>query len=346
MEKPMKRTVGIIAIIVTVVCIFGLAGCEKEPYGIKFEREVIDFGRVEGGTNVDVVFKFKNTGRETIEIKLVRPTCGCTAPGDWDQSVEPGKTGKIPVTYNTEIFEGEVAKIIYVDTNVPGRESITLVVQGIIVNPVIIPVKTCWLGKTTNENEPLHGSYLIKYFLDTPMEVADIILPDENTTATMVTVEKLKKYRLDFTVNPPFEKYDLVKRNIILKIGGKAKKEFILTYSYQVPPPVEVNPKIVRLDMEKLKEESIERRINIKSNIEKPIEITDLKFDGAGVDYSVTALREDMFIQIPLVFPLGFTFPEDKKTFYLSFRVKNDPRELLYIITIMADDIKEKILEM
>lgn len=337
MEKPMQKNIYLFIALLIFLSFLCVTGCEKDPYGIKFQTETIDFGTVEGGTNIDVVFKFRNTGRETIHIKLVRPTCGCTAPGDWDQSVKSGKTGAIPVTYNTEIFEGEVSRVIYVDTNIPGRESIPLVVKGVIVNPVIIPVKTCWLGKTLNEEEPLHGSYMISYYLDTPFKVSEIILPDDKTTAKLVTVDKLKEYRLDITVYPPFEKYEIIKKSIILKIGGKTNKEFKLTYSYLIPPPIEVNPQIVRLDMEKLKEEEIEWRINIKSNIEDPIEILDLKFDGTGVDYSVSTLRDRMFLQIPLIFPVGFTFPEDKKTFFLNFRVKNDPRDLLYVITIIED---------
>jgi hypothetical protein len=98
-------------ITIIILCVLQLTGCEKKPYDIRFERETINFGTVDAGTQVKVAFKFKNTGIETIEIKLVRPTCGCILPGDWDQTVESGKTGEIPVTYNTEVYEGEVQKV-------------------------------------------------------------------------------------------------------------------------------------------------------------------------------------------------------------------------------------------
>ncbi len=334
----MLRNFIIIITTVIIICSLSLLSCEKQPFDIKFEAETINFGTVIGGKTVNAVFKFKNTGTETIEIKVVRPTCGCLAPGEWDHTVEPGKIGRIPVAYNTEIFEGEVSKITFIDTNVTGRVSIALTLTGIVSNPVRILNKTNWLGTVTNEEEPLHGSYKINYNLDTPLVVDDIILPDDNTTAAIVTVVPLKEYRLDITVYPPFEKYEVAEKKIILKIGGEAKREFELIYSYLLPAPIQVNPQLVKLDMEKLKSEPIERRINIKSNIEDPIEILDLKFDGTGVDYSITALRENLFLQIPMVFPIGFTFPENKQIFYLTFRVKNDPLALLYTITIKADD--------
>ncbi|MBN1697150.1 MAG: DUF1573 domain-containing protein [Spirochaetales bacterium] len=317
-------------------CLSVSVGCEKKPFDIKFEKETIDFGTVDAGENVEAVFRFKNLGTETIEIKLVRPTCGCIIAGDWDQTVEPGETGRIPVTFNSGVYEGEVRKVNYVDTNIPGRESISLVLKGIVYNPVVINPKTTWLGMILNEEEPLHGSFPIKYNLDSPFEVTDIVLPDDKTTAWIETVKPLEEYILKFTVQPPLQKYDPVSRKIILRIGGKINKDYVLYYSYQVPPPIQVNPMVVEVDMEKVSSEQIERRINIKSNIESPISIIDLKFDGTGVGYSVEELRKDMFLQIPLVFPVGFTFPEDKKIFYLSFRVKNDPRDILYKIRIEA----------
>jgi hypothetical protein len=327
-----RKMYGIITII--ILCFFPLTGCEKKPYDIKFEKEIIDFGTVDEGTQVKAEFTFKNMGKETIEIKLVRPTCGCILPGDWDQTVEPGKSGVVPVTYNTEVYEGKVQKITYIDTNIPGRESIPLVLKGIVYNPVQIHPKTTWLGVVMDENEPLHGSFPITYNLDTPFEVSDIILPDDRTTAAVETIVPLKEYVLNFTVRPPFEKYETITRKIILKVGGMVNKDYELTYSYFLPPPVEVNPMKVEVDLEKIRKEAYERRINIKSNIDKPIRILDLKFDGRGVDYSVYELRKDLFYQIPLVFPVGFTFPEDKKVFYLTFRVKNDPRDILYKISI------------
>ncbi|MBN2442758.1 MAG: DUF1573 domain-containing protein, partial [Spirochaetales bacterium] len=330
----MLRKNCIITTMIICICFLGLTSCEKKPFDIRFDAEEINFGTVVGGTTVNAVFQFKNMGTETIEIKVVRPTCGCIAAGDWDATTKPGEIGRIPVDYNTEAFEGEVSKITFIDTNITGRESIALVLKGNVFNPVQIFTKTCWLGKIEDENKPVHGSYNIKYNLKTPLEVEDIILPDDKTTARMVTVVPLKEYRLDFTVNPPFKKYEVTVGKIILKVGGEVNRSFDLEFSYLVPAPIQVNPRHVKLDMEKLKREPIERRINIKSNIEDPIEILDLKFDGTGVIYTTTALREHLFLQIPLIFPKGFTFPEDKKIFYLTFRVKNDPLALLYKIKI------------
>src|SRR5262245_44559804 len=67
---------------------------------IKFVETAHDFGRVPQGEIVRRDFIFTNTGSALLEIKDVRPGCGCTTAGEWDKSVAPGKTGKIPLQFN------------------------------------------------------------------------------------------------------------------------------------------------------------------------------------------------------------------------------------------------------
>jgi len=71
---------------------------KKESAGpkIQFAEMVYDFGKVSSGELVKHTFVFTNIGTATLEIKDVRPGCGCTTAGTWDKQVEPGKTGSIP----------------------------------------------------------------------------------------------------------------------------------------------------------------------------------------------------------------------------------------------------------
>src|SRR2546425_5861545 len=51
---------------------------------IQFASTEFDFGKVEAGFAVKHDFLFTNIGRATLEIRDVRPGCGCTAAGKWD----------------------------------------------------------------------------------------------------------------------------------------------------------------------------------------------------------------------------------------------------------------------
>ena len=88
---------------------------------IKFANTVHDFGRISGGDITKCDFVFTNVGDKTLEITDVRPGCGCTTAGAWTRQVEPGKTGTIPLQFNSANFHGAVTKTATVTCNDPSQ---------------------------------------------------------------------------------------------------------------------------------------------------------------------------------------------------------------------------------
>lgn len=104
----------------------------------KFEKEVIDYGEIEKGSNGMRVFKFKNIGKSPLIISNVRTTCGCTVPSKPKEPIMPGATGEITVKYDTNkpapfnkaitIFSNasEAKKMIYIKGRVKNVSALTL----------------------------------------------------------------------------------------------------------------------------------------------------------------------------------------------------------------------------
>ena len=107
---------------------------EKTPK-IKFGHESWDFGRVNQGEMLTHVFPFSNEGDDTLHINRVRTSCGCTAVLVSEEKVAPGKTGEIKVDFNTQGYEGEVSKYIYVETDDPQSPRKQLTVKARINVP-------------------------------------------------------------------------------------------------------------------------------------------------------------------------------------------------------------------
>ncbi|RPI18349.1 MAG: DUF1573 domain-containing protein [Ignavibacteriae bacterium] len=85
---------------------------------IYFTEEKHDFGEVKQGPAVLGEFEFMNTGQETLIIKGVTASCGCTsAMVDEKKEFAPGEKGKIKYTFNTEGRNGVNEKIITVESN-------------------------------------------------------------------------------------------------------------------------------------------------------------------------------------------------------------------------------------
>jgi hypothetical protein len=76
-----------------------------------------ELGTLEVGAPVEVLFRFKNIGKNPLSINSVVAGCGCTSPQKPDALVEPGKEGIVKAKFKTEGQNGMVSKHITVLSN-------------------------------------------------------------------------------------------------------------------------------------------------------------------------------------------------------------------------------------
>ncbi len=92
----MKKTILILVALLSVCAIHA----EKYPE-IKFEKTTIDLGTFSmDDAKQKCVFKFTNTGDAKLIINSVHTSCGCTVADYSKESISPGGSGEITVTYN------------------------------------------------------------------------------------------------------------------------------------------------------------------------------------------------------------------------------------------------------
>lgn len=102
---------------------------------IQFDNEKHDFGKTEQGKVLTHTFKFKNIGDDTLVIKNVRTSCGCTAAVVKGKKLDPGEEGEIKVSFNTTGYGGVSSKYIFVDSNDPAEPLKQLEVRAAIDVP-------------------------------------------------------------------------------------------------------------------------------------------------------------------------------------------------------------------
>lgn len=111
----MIRKIGLIIATLFFICV-GTVSAQKAV--MTFAKKTHDFGKIsEDGGRASTVFEFTNTGQAPLIIQRVNASCGCTA-SDWTRTpVEPGKNGRVTVTYNPLGRPGAFTKSIYVYSN-------------------------------------------------------------------------------------------------------------------------------------------------------------------------------------------------------------------------------------
>lgn len=103
-----------------------------KPAGIKFEKETIEFGKVDEGERFKKNFYFKNVSSEPIAIKDATATCGCTVPAYPQFPLSPGEEASVSVTFNTTGKLGKQNAKITVVTTEPRIYTLSMVGEVII----------------------------------------------------------------------------------------------------------------------------------------------------------------------------------------------------------------------
>jgi len=111
------------------------SGLEAKQPRITFAQDAKDFGKVKQGDELSYDFVFKNEGDDVLNIRNVETTCGCTAALVSDRRVDPGKSGRIKVTFNSRGYAGEVTKYVFVDTDDPQSPRVQLKILAAVDVP-------------------------------------------------------------------------------------------------------------------------------------------------------------------------------------------------------------------
>jgi hypothetical protein len=88
------------------VLVLGLISFSATAQEFKFEKETVDYGKIDKGSDGERVFVFTNIGDKPIVIERVKSSCGCTVPKKPEKPVMPGEKGEIKVSYATNRVGG------------------------------------------------------------------------------------------------------------------------------------------------------------------------------------------------------------------------------------------------
>ena len=98
----------------------GAAADSSQFTTIEWLDQNMDYGKVNEGQQVEVAFRFKNSGNKPLVIYSVAPACGCTAAEPPKEPILPGKEGVIRGTFDSKGRPGTNNKSIHVRANTTG----------------------------------------------------------------------------------------------------------------------------------------------------------------------------------------------------------------------------------
>ena len=120
----MKRILILIVGVAVAAAAFAQTPVAK-PSGpiLTWEKSTHDFGDIQVGDKVETIYRFTNTGTESLIITNVTVTCGCTVPKGWPRDpIVAGGKGEIVVAFNSLGKFGKQNKVITIVSNAVNPE--------------------------------------------------------------------------------------------------------------------------------------------------------------------------------------------------------------------------------
>jgi Protein of unknown function (DUF1573) len=113
--------------------------------GLKWEQTQIELHPKPGDATAVGSFKYKNDGKETVHIKSVHTSCGCTTTNRLKDDIAPGESGELTATFKIGSMTGTAQKTVQVETDDAAGPMTILTLRAIIPQMVEVqPTFVYW----------------------------------------------------------------------------------------------------------------------------------------------------------------------------------------------------------
>ncbi len=288
-------------------------GTKAETSGprIQFAESEYDFGKVSSGTVVKHSFVFTNIGNATLEIKDVKPGCGCTTAGTWDKQIEPGKTGSIPLEFNSANFGGTILKQATVTCNDPAQSNVVLHIKGTVWKPIeVTPTMAVFNVSTetqTNETKVVR----IVSNLDEPISLSDLQCTNRSFKAELKTVKPGKEFELQLTLVPPFQSPTIM-APVTLKTSSSNMPVINVSAYAVVQQPITVVPGQVNLPPGPITN-TLQHVLMVRNTGTNSLVLSDAHLNVPGAQVRVQETQPGRLFNIVVDFSAGFAIKPGEK---------------------------------
>jgi len=281
-------------------------GEKKESAGpkIQFAELAYDFGKVSSGELVKHTFVFTNIGTATLEIKEVRPGCGCTTAGTWDKEVEPGKTGSIPLQFNSANFGGIVMKQATVTCNDLSQSNVVLQIKGTVWKAIEITPTMAVFNVSSEAQTNDTKVVRIVSNLDQPLTLSDLQCTNSSFKAELKTVKEGKEFELQITAIPPFNSPSVV-APVTLKTSSTNMPVINVSAYAVVQQPVTVAPSQIMLPPGPFTN-VVHHVITVRNTGTNSLVLSDANVNVPGAQVHVEETQPGRLFNLSVDFPAGF----------------------------------------
>ncbi|HBA85438.1 MAG TPA: hypothetical protein DCZ95_15230 [Verrucomicrobia bacterium] len=184
--------------------VFAAPSFSQETHAPKIvcEEPTFQFGSQDSSSDVEHTFVIRNDGDITLEIKQVRPSCGCTVANISEKMIAPGATANISTKLSLRGRQGPQHKTITVESNDPNQPQLMLKLEGEATTEVQVNPLQLFYGRLTPD-ATVTGSVEVVVAGTNVMQITQISVDSPFLTASIETNSLGKSFRIVVVSRPP-----------------------------------------------------------------------------------------------------------------------------------------------
>jgi copper(I)-binding protein len=270
---------------------------------IQFATPVHDFGKARSGDPVKYTYIFTNIGDQLLILTNVQPQCGCTAAGEWTRQVEPGKTGNIPIQFNTANYGGMVVKQVTVTCNDKSQPTLFLQLKGTVYKPFEINPQFAVIN-IPPDAETASIVVNITNNMDEPLSLS---APESNNrafAAELKTIQPGKGYQLIVSAVPPLNP-GTTQGQISFKTSWTNQPVLNVSVYANMQPALVVIPSHITLPPAPLANAQTPS-VMIQNNSTHSLTLSEPAVNAQGVEAQIKEMQPGRSFNALVTFPQGF----------------------------------------
>jgi len=164
---------------------------------------------------VTAVYKFTNTGKETLKITDLSSSCGCTVPSLDKMTYAPGESGVLTAVFTPGDKIGPQVKTITLKTDLKDQPVIELTFKtDVPALPDLQPQLIYW----NRGDKPDAKTIAVTLPPDVPLDKIEITPKSSDFTATLKTVTEGKSYDIVVTPAKGVDKIERVEIPVVIHL--------------------------------------------------------------------------------------------------------------------------------
>jgi len=207
-----------------------------------------DFGTVARAAKTEFRFEFDNPYPQTLHVRSIRTSCGCTTPIVETDTVAPGGRGSIVARFNTGTFTGARSATLTVTFDKPSFSEVQLHVKGYIRSDIVMNPGEVSFG-SVREGQVSSASIDIDYAGRSDWKIVNVEPQDSFLTARIEEVSRSggrAKYKLMVDLNGSAPT-GTIQTEVMIRTNDRNLTRVPVKVNASVQPDIAVSPQMMAL---------------------------------------------------------------------------------------------------